>query len=201
MPQLSSSQRRALLALARHAILEAVVQERIPELASLQDSLRGQDSLQTISAEPGAAFVTLYVRGHLRGCIGRSERDAPLAETIVQSAIAAALRDPRFGPLGKGEAGNLEIEISVLSELLPISLQEIEIGKHGLLARRGQLRGLLLPQVAVQRRWPPRRFLEETCRKAGLAPEAWREPATELFAFTVEVFSEADFPPGYSSST
>ena len=80
--------------------------------------------------------------------------------------------------------------------------QQIEMGKHGLLIRRGGSRGLLLPQVAVQRKWTRQGFLEETCRKAGLGPQAWREPGTELYAFTSEVFSEADFPAGaYSSST
>ncbi len=155
-----------------------------------------------VLSEPGAAFVTLYVRGHLRGCVGQIERDASLAETVAQSAISAALQDPRFAPLSRDEAANFEIEISVLSPLQPASPQQIEIGRHGLLIRRGDRRGLLLPQVAVQRRWPPQRFLQETCRKAGLAPNSWQEPGTDLFVFTTEVFSEADFPAGvYSSST
>jgi AmmeMemoRadiSam system protein A len=193
-PSVSIGERRALLALARQAILEAVLQGTIlgPDPGALNGAL----------SEPGAAFVTLYVRGHLRGCVGQIERDASLAETVAQSAISAALQDPRFAPLSRDEAGNFEIEISVLSPLQPVSPQQIEIGRHGLLIRHGGSRGLLLPQVAVQRRWPPQRFLQETCRKAGLAPNSWQQPGAELFVFTTEVFSEADFPARvYSSST
>jgi len=153
-------------------------------------------------AEPGAAFVTLHVRGHLRGCVGRTDRDTPLTETVTQCAIGAALQDPRFAPLSEEEFEELEIEISILSPLEPIDAEKIEIGRHGLLIRRRGLRGLLLPQVAAQRHWTPQRFLQETCRKAGLGSHAWKEPGTDLFAFTTDVFSEADFRAGaYSNST
>jgi hypothetical protein len=68
---------------------------------------------------------------------------------------------------------------------------QIEIGRHGLVVERGSRRGLLLPQVPVERRWQWLRFVEETCVKAGLGRDAWKDPATRTFAFTTEVFTEA----------
>jgi uncharacterized protein (TIGR00296 family) len=89
----------------------------------------------------------------------------------------------------------------VLSELRPIVREEIRIGIHGLLVKQADQRGLLLPQVAMERNWSPERFLEEACVKAGLDAQAWRDPQTELFGFETEVFSETDFAARYSSST
>jgi AmmeMemoRadiSam system protein A len=191
MPPLSSDDRRALLALARRAILEAVVDEHIPDMEPFTGPL----------AERSGAFVTLYLRGRLRGCIGRTGRNSALAETVAQCAISAALHDPRFEPVGGHEIGDLEIAVSVLSALQPIAAEAVEIGRHGLFVRCGGRSGLLLPQVAVERNWPVERFLEETYRKAGLEPQSWRDAGAELFGFTVELFSEADFRAGYSSST
>jgi AmmeMemoRadiSam system protein A len=191
MPRFSSDDRRALLTRARQAIVEAVVHQDIACLPQPAGRL----------AEPGGAFVTLHLRGRLRGCIGRSESSGPLAETVAQCAIGAALHDPRFSPVNKEELPELEIEISVLSALSPISVDAIEVGMHGLLVSRAEKRGLLLPQVAAERQWTAEQFAAETCRKAGLDRDAWRDPQTRLLGFTVEVFSEADFRAGYSSST
>ena len=94
-------------------------------------------------------------------------------------------------PVGNEEMAGLQIEISVLSELLPLSPDEIQVGVHGILVIRDANRGLLLPQVAVERNWSAERFLEEGCRKAGLSLDAWRDPETKLYAFTADVFSEA----------
>ena len=182
-PQLSDDDRRALLARARQAISEAVCEQRLPDLPPPSQRL----------AEPGGAFVTVRCGGKLRGCIGRVNAVHALAETVAQCAIGAALQDPRFGPLGPDEIARLEIEISVVSELRPIKPEEVEVGIHGIVVSRGAGRGLLLPQVAVERNWSAAQFIEETCRKAGLEPSAWRDPETELFAFTAEVFSELQF--------
>ena len=191
MLRLSNDDCRTLLTRARHAILKTVVHQRIPDFEEPAGPL----------ADPSGAFVTIYVRGRLRGCVGRTDRNSPLAETVVQCAINAALHDPRFAPLAESDVHELEIELSILSELQPISRRAIEIGRHGLLVRAGERRALLLPQVAVERQWSVERFLEEVCRKAGLALRAWRDPQAQLFGFTVEAFSEADFRVGYSSST
>ncbi len=191
MSQLSSDDRHILLARARQAILEAVVHQRIPDFDKPMGRL----------AEPRGAFVSIYLRRRLHGCIGRIDKSTALAETVVQCAISAALYDPRSTPLDKHRAGEVEIEVSVISELRSISADGIEVGSHGLLVKRGEKRGLLLPQVATRRKWSADRFLEETCLKAGLDSKAWGDPQTQLLGFTVEVFSEADFRDGYSSST
>lgn len=143
-------------------------------------------------AEHGSAFVSVRCNGKLRGCVGRTSSDIALAETVAQCAISAALQDPRFTPIGHKEMAGLLIEISVLSELQPLSPNEIQVGVHGILAIRDAHRGLLLPQVAVERNWSAERFLQEGCRKAGLALDAWRDPETKLYAFTADVFSEAN---------
>ncbi len=178
---LSDGDRLALLALARKAILETVSSSNFPDVAQVAGCL----------AEPRGAFVTLRWDGKLRGCIGQPDAAHGLAETVVQCAITAALRDPRFEPLRAEEIDGLEIEISVTSELRPVRPEEIELGTHGLVVVSRGRRGLLLPQVAVERNWSVTQFLEATCRKAGLEASAWREPDTKLFAFTAEVFSDA----------
>ena len=185
MPPLCSDDRRALLALARAAITEAVLYRRLLDLPAPAGRL----------AEPADAFVTLHQGGRLRGCVGLSGRNFSLGETVARCAVSAAIHDSRFSAVSAGEVSEVEIEISVLSEFRAISPGAIETGVHGLLVISGSRRGLLLPQVAVQRAWPALRFLEETCRKAGLDPDAWRHPETELLAFTAEVFSEWEFDP------
>ena len=106
-------------------------------------------------------------------------------------AAGAALHDPRFPPLRSEEFTHLHVEISLLSPLFAVRPEEIEIGKHGLLISRGRQRGVLLPQVAVRHRLNAEQFLAETCKKAQMAPDAWRDPEANLFAFTSEVFSIA----------
>ena len=192
---LSTEERRELLALARRAIQEAVVHDRVADISLLTGSL----------AQRCGAFVTLHSGGRLRGCIGSTEAHRALAETIVQCAIGAALHDPRFAAVRADEIAGLEIEISVLSALQPLQPQSIEIGTHGLLVVSGAHRGVLLPRVAEERHWSAEKFLDETCRKAGLDAGAWRAAQTQILGFTVDLFSEARFPPSpaasYSSST
>ncbi len=183
MSPLSNDDRRTLLALARHAIVEVVCHDRQPESPNAVGAL----------AQLSGAFVSLHRRGQLCGCIGQLTLSESLAHAVVRCAISAAVRDPRFRPLAAAEVADLQIEISVLSPLEPIDPQAIEVGRHGLLVVQGDHRGVLLPQVAVERGWTPKRFLEETCGKAGLEPDAWKDPSTRLMAFTAEVFSEADF--------
>jgi AMMECR1 domain-containing protein len=221
MPRLSSDDRRTLLALARRAVFELVLDHRFADVPAFPGPL----------AEPRSAFVTLHCFSKLRGCIGRTDGALSLGETVAQCAISAAAHDPRFAPIAKDDLPGLEIEISVLSEFQPLSPQAIlrpdlpeEIvkpaspqangkpaspqaiinqhsplstlpivpGAHGLLVVRDDHRGLLLPQVATERRWSAERFLEETCEKAGLDRNAWRDPRTDVFVFTAEVFSEAN---------
>ncbi len=183
MSPLPRDDQRALLELARRAIVEAVSRRKLLDFPPVSENLK----------KPTGAFVTLYRGGALRGCIGRVEPSEPLAATVLRCAVSAALHDPRFAPVGVDELDLVTIEISVLSPAEPVRPEALEVGKHGLVIQREKFRGVLLPKVATERGWTRERFLEETCRKAGLSTDAWRDPETECFAFTDEVFSEAEF--------
>ena len=135
------------------------------------------------------AFVTLTLRGRLRGCIGHIVGDKALYQTIGEMAEAAAFDDPRFPPLTAREFSDLAIEISILSPLTPCPDPAlVTVGRHGLLVRRGGHSGLLLPQVPVEWHWDREQFLDQTCVKAGLTPGCWKRPDTTLFWFEAEVF-------------
>lgn len=190
MPPLSDTDAACLLRLARQAVEECALQRRLPQIEEPQE-----ESLRTNCG----AFVTLRKAGHLRGCIGHIEPSAPLYETVRECAVAAATRDPRFEPVTPPELPELRIEISVLSLLTDVRPQEVEVGHHGLLISRGFHHGLLLPQVATQWQWDREQFLEETCLKAGLAPDAWRHGA-RIQAFTAQVFGEPEDEKGREST-
>jgi AmmeMemoRadiSam system protein A len=148
-------------------------------------------------AEPyGGAFVTLRKFGKLRGCIGSLDGSRPLHEAIREAAINAALNDPRFPPLSFGELPDVTIEVSILSKAqrLP-SLDELRIGEHGILVRRGEQRGLFLPKVATEYDLDRETFLSRCCKeKAGLPEDAWKDPETEIYVFTAEVYAETPAP-------
>ncbi len=174
-------QRKLLLQFARQTIKNALSRDFAPALPVVTDP-----ELQLLRG----AFVTLLHDGRqLRGCIGIIEAIAPLVETIAHAATSAALQDPRFPPVTAAELPELTIEISVLSPLQPINPDDVVVGTHGLVVEQYARRGLLLPQVPEEWGWDRIQFLEHTCMKAGLPPNAWREGA-KLFSFTAEVFSE-----------
>lgn len=183
MSSLAESEKKSLLHVARRALIAAVT--RAPSIQDLPDD--------PALMRPGGAFVTLFCKGRLRGCIGQLPLQTPLVEVTAHCARAVASEDPRFPAVSAEELPAIEIEISVLSELIDIKPEQIEAGTHGLLVSNGLRRGVLLPQVAVQFRWNGIRFLEATCEKAGLASNAWKSGATRLQAFTAEVFREAEF--------
>ena len=185
MSPLSSAARRWLLQQARAAVEAAGCRQayRVPEIPSEL----GPEDRQELE-RPQAAFVSLHKHGKLRGCVGHVAFDTPLKRVVAEMAQAAALDDTRFPPVTAGEVPNLEIEISVLSPFFPIRPEQVTPGVHGLAVRQGCRRGLLLPQVATAQKWDAERFLSETCRKAGLEPEAWKHGA-EVEGFTAEVIS------------
>lgn len=138
---------------------------------------------------PLGAFVTLKIDGRLRGCIGNIQGAGELFRTIWNMARAAAFNDPRFPSLSREEFDKIEVEISVLSAVEPCpDINEIRVGRHGLVVQRGPRSGLLLPQVAAEWGWDSRKFLEQTCGKAGLKPDAWQKLGTNIFWFEAEVF-------------
>src|ERR1700734_3902443 len=182
MSSLAEREKQLLLQIARSALTLGVA---------------GKPPLQEFPAEgklqqPSGAFVTLHRRGRLRGCVGQLPGHDSLAAVVAHCARSAALHDSRFEPVQAAELSEIEIEVSVLSALEDVTLEAIEAGKHGLVVSQGRQRGVLLPQVATQFHWSAQRFLEETCVKAGMDCEAWKDPATRVQAFTAEVFSEAD---------
>jgi len=140
------------------------------------------------------AFVTLRRQGRLRGCIGQIVLGISIVDVVSYSAAAAALEDPRFRPVQIDELAEIEIELSILSAPEEIQAHEIEAGRHGLIVSRGSQRGLLLPQVAAEHRWESQRFLEETCVKAGLERDSWKDPQTKISGFTAIVFRESEIP-------
>ncbi|HAK47079.1 MAG TPA: AMMECR1 domain-containing protein [Spirochaeta sp.] len=138
-----------------------------------------------------SAFVTLHNSRMLRGCIGNIIGRKPLIKTVLNMAHAAAFDDPRFPALSADEFDRIDIEISVLSPLRKITdINKIEIGKHGILMTQGYNSGVLLPQVATEQGWDLNTFVEHTCMKAGLRPDAWKDPSTEIEIFSAVIFSE-----------
>jgi AmmeMemoRadiSam system protein B/AmmeMemoRadiSam system protein A len=149
----------------------------------------GPEGLSPKLKEPRGAFVTLQKGHRLRGCIGFIQATKPLHETVKEMARAAAFDDPRFPPLTKEEWPEVDIEISVLTPLERVEdVSKIKVGVHGIYIVKGARRGLLLPQVAVEYGWDRETFLEQTCLKAGLPPDAWKDPKTEIYVFSADVF-------------
>ena len=183
-PELSTTDRTALLALARRAIEAALCGRALPELPDVAGARLRR-----------GAFVTLEARDtcDLRGCIGHVKGDRALGEVIRQVAVSAARSDPRFPPVEAGELADLRIEISVLGEPLFVPIADrcrIVIGRDGLLLCRGNLHAVLLPQVATDNEFGPEAFLDAVCQKAGLRAGSWRDPDVRIFTFTADVFVE-----------
>jgi len=182
--EFSKEERTQLLRLAHQSIRAGLENRRLNTLVP-----------SAHLAQPRGVFTTLHLKGHLRGCIGHIFAENPLYKAVIETAAAAAFDDPRFVPVTAEEADSLQIEISVLSPLVPIQPKDVVIGKHGLLVTHQGRRGLLLPQVPIEWEWDREQFLTELCHKAGLPGDAWKH-GVQLEAFTAEVFGEAS--PGES---
>lgn len=182
-PEYSLEQRHTLLRIAHQAILSALEGGPLLEAPSSPSLV-----------EPRGVFTTLYLprenARQLRGCVGYAIPVAPLFRAVAETARAAAFDDSRFLPVTLDEARRLEVSLSVLSPLVPIAPEAVEVGRHGLLISQGNRRGLLLPQVPVEHGWDRKTFLEQTCRKAGLPLDAHKTAVIE--AFTAEVFGDGD---------
>ncbi len=173
--------RKKMLVYVRKAITEYVVNGK---------RLKIEDK-EPIWDEKVGLFVTLKKNEDLRGCIGFIEGVATLRETLVEMAISASTKDPRFESVTKDEIDNLSIEISVLSPLYLVKdIDEIKVGRDGLIIKRGFYQGLLLPQVATEYNWNREEFLSHTCEKAGLPRDAWKDKKSEIRRFSATVFSE-----------
>jgi AmmeMemoRadiSam system protein A len=183
MLDLNDHHRKTLLSLARQSIA-AVLDGRAPQWSA--------DELDDVLHRPAGAFVTLHTaEGELRGCIGSIRAVEPLYRAVASSAISAAFRDPRFEPLRPGELEPLQLEISVMGPIEAVSnVEDIEVGRDGLIISRGRYAGLLLPQVAAEYGWDRETFLDQTCVKAGLPKGAWRAEDCRVEKFSAIVFGE-----------
>jgi len=177
MSQLTREESRELIDIAWQALRLGVLCDGAYEGEPRHAALR----------EPGAAFVTLKTKGSLRGCIGHLAPVDPLYRTVAECAVAAASRDYRFDSVTAEELPDIELEISVLGPMEVIDdVNQIQVGVHGLYIEKSGNRGLLLPQVAVEHNLDRDRFLELTCRKAGLPADAWKKGAT-IRIFTAQI--------------
>jgi AmmeMemoRadiSam system protein A len=173
------SSRRRLLTLARRALEARVAGQALPHPES-----------GGVLDEPRGAFVTIRRSGELRGCLGRIAPHVPLAETVADLGASVADSDPRFHPVARTELDDIDVEISVLTPEYEVqSLDQIETGRHGVIVELGYRKGLLLPQVATEQGWDAETFVSQTCRKAGLPADAWKNGA-KIYVFEAEVFCE-----------
>ena len=180
MFQLTEIEQHLLLRIARNAV-QAYLSGEV---------FNPPDGVSGVLTESCGIFVSIHKDGELRGCIGSVTADRPLYCSAAECAVSAAFGDPRFVPLTMDELAVVDFEISVLSPMQRVSdIGEIEVGKHGLLISKRGCRGLLLPQVATAYSWDLDTFLSETCRKAGLKADEWKDGAT-INRFSAFVFHE-----------
>jgi AmmeMemoRadiSam system protein A len=178
--EFTREERATLLKLAHESIFSALEHREI-----------SLDPPSPHFSEPRGAFTTIYYQGQLRGCVGYVLAVISLYRTVAETARAAAFEDSRFPPVTLAEAPALEVSLSILSPLRAVQPEEVEIGVHGLVVSYGGRRGLLLPQVPVEHGWDRLTFIEQTCQKAGLPRDAWKNGAT-LEVFTAEVFGDRE---------
>jgi AmmeMemoRadiSam system protein A len=179
---MNDTQKQTLLKIARDTVEAVITSGAVPKPESGDPEL---------NAHCGC-FVTLKNQGQLRGCIGQFTSEKPLVELVVEMAKASATSDPRFfaDPVTADELEQLDVEISVLSPLErtdePLSLR---LGVDGIYIKKGCVSGCFLPQVATETGWSKEEFFSYCCaHKAGLPADAWKDPSTEVYLFTAEVF-------------
>lgn len=182
MIELDKDQQIKLLKLARKTIADKLGLGENAETPAFTDD---------IYKEKCGAFVTIHIKGNLRGCIGYIEGVKSIPDTVQDMAAASAFKDPRFASLTPDEYRNIDIEISILSPVEEVGdISDIVVGRDGLIITRGYNRGLLLPQVPVEQGWDLETFLSHTCYKAGLPADSWRKPDVKIEKFSAQVFSE-----------
>lgn len=184
--QLLTNDEGAMAVRAARAAIEHAVAKR----------QKTSQNLTPVFGEKRGVFVTLTKSGTLRGCIGFPYPVMPLGEAIIHAAGAAALEDPRFPPVTKDELGAISLEVTILTVPEPLEgepakrLQQVVVGKHGLIVRGMGTSGLLLPQVATEYGWDAKTFLDHTCMKAGLSERCWTSKNVEILTFEGQIFSE-----------
>jgi AmmeMemoRadiSam system protein B/AmmeMemoRadiSam system protein A len=178
---LTAEDKGELLAMARQTIAHFLGTGAFPHFTVTQPGF----------LQERGAFVTLRKHGELRGCIGHLIGDRPLYLVVQNVALSAAVGDQRFPPVTEEELSDIEIEISVLSPLEQVeTVDQIQVGQHGVIIRRGLQQAVYLPQVAPEQGWDREEMLGSLCLKAGLSKDAWKKEGTQFYVFTAEVFEE-----------
>jgi AmmeMemoRadiSam system protein B/AmmeMemoRadiSam system protein A len=174
---LSAAAKTEILRLAGEAVRAQVNGRPLPEWQGNDPRLKAD----------GAAFVTLKEKnGRLRGCIGSIQAYTALYRSVIQNGVAAAAKDPRFRPVRPEELPNLDLEVTVLSPMEPVSdSSEISVGTHGVYLEAAGRSSVFLPQVPVEQGWDLPTYLRELAMKAGLPPDGWKEG--RLYRFTAEI--------------
>jgi MEMO1 family protein len=179
--ELNDIQKKQLLDIAKQSVESFIREGRVPKFDIKDERLNWQEG----------AFVTLHKDKQLRGCIGQIiSTGTPLWKVVREMSIAAAVEDHRFSPVNTDELDKLEYEISVLSTPEKIDdWKKIELGRHGVIIKKGYRSGVFLPQVATETGWTLPEFLSQLCfQKAGLPPDCYEDPDTEIQIFTAQVF-------------
>jgi len=181
MPELlTKKERKELLKIARETVVEYVTNRKVPTVVTPSPGLNLHSG----------CFVTIKQKGELRGCIGNFISEQPLYLLVQEMAVSAATRDPRFYPMKSEDLADFTLDISVLSPLeRAASVEEIQVGTHGIYIVKGSYRGVLLPQVATEYGWNRDQFLQHTCIKAGLPQDAWQGEC-DIYIFSAQVFGE-----------
>lgn len=179
---LSKEEKKFLLETARTTITSHIKEGNIPKI----------ESDNPIFNEKRGAFVTLHENGNLRGCIGYIEPFKPLLKTIIENSINASTNDLRFPRVTENELPNIDIEISVLTVPKETSLENIVLGRDGIILEKNGRSAVFLPQVAPEQGWDLETTLSYLAQKAGLSHDAWKDGCTFL-TFEAEVFSENEF--------
>lgn len=184
---LSDKEQQTLLALSRHVLTTFVTDAQ----KEFSDAYLSSYELTQPLKELNGVFVTLRKNGQLRGCIGSILPQKSLYEGVIENTINAVAHDPRFQPVTTDELKDITIEISVLLPLKKISsLDEIIVGRDGLMLVNNNHSGVFLPQVPIEQQWNKKMFLEELGLKAHLSKQAYKDKSTQLYTFTAQVFSE-----------
>jgi uncharacterized protein (TIGR00296 family) len=177
-------------------LLTSVARKAIEHYVKYGEIIKLSEDVPSKLLKPGMAFVTIdkllenSVK-ELRGCIGFLQPMSSLINTVINAAIAAATEDPRFPPLSEKELDEVVIEVSILSLPIPIkSINDIIIGRHGIIIHRGWNSGTLLPQVPIEYCWDAETFVAEGCIKAGLEPDCWLDQKTKIYVYEAVIFYE-----------
>jgi AmmeMemoRadiSam system protein A len=185
---LTADEKKTLLRMAREALENGVRGKSLPAL--------DQATLTPVLRANGASFVTLTIRGLLRGCIGALEPYQPLYKDVREHAIAAALEDYRFPPVRPEDLAKIEVEVSRLTLSQPLTyttpedlLAKLRPGVDGVILKDGSHRATFLPQV--WEKIPDKaEFLSHLCQKMGANSDLWQRKHLEVLVYQVEEFHE-----------